>query len=94
MAKVATNLSIEAELKQQSIELFSDLGMDLSTAVPLFLKQSVRVQGIPFIIGRSTPNEETISAMNEYYMVRERPEQYKRYSSLEEAREDVLAGRK
>ena len=90
MPKVATNLSIEADLKQKSIELFSDLGMDLSTAVTLFLKQSLRVQGIPFLIERNTSNADTISAMNEYYMVKEHPERYKRYSSFKEAREDVL----
>ena len=32
MAKVSTNISLDADLKRSSQELFSDLGMDLSTA--------------------------------------------------------------
>ena len=39
MAKVSTNISLDADLKRSSQELFSDLGMDLSTAVTIFLKQ-------------------------------------------------------
>ena len=41
MAKVSTNISLDADLKRSSQELFSDLGMDLSTAVTIFLKQAV-----------------------------------------------------
>lgn len=39
MAKVSTSISIDAEVKAQAQELFSDLGLDLSTAINLFLKQ-------------------------------------------------------
>lgn len=43
MAKVSTNISLDENLKKASQELYSDLGMDLSTAVTIFLKQSLRV---------------------------------------------------
>ena len=66
MPKTATNLSIDSDIKQQSIELFADLGMDLSTAVNVFLRQALRVQGFPFVVARDDPNEESIAAMNEY----------------------------
>ena len=49
MAKVSTNISLDADLKKASQELFSDLGMDLTTAVTVFLKQSLRVQGLSLI---------------------------------------------
>ncbi len=90
MAKVSTNISLDADLKKQSQELFSDLGMDLTTAVTLFLKQAVRVQGIPFILTREAPNAETITAMNEYYEMKAHPENYKKYSSFREAMNEVL----
>ena len=38
MSKSSTNLSLDPELKKASIELFNDLGLDLSSAVTLFLK--------------------------------------------------------
>jgi DNA-damage-inducible protein J len=43
------------------------LGLDLTTAITLFLKQAVREQAIPFEIKRDMPNAETIAAMNEFY---------------------------
>ena len=91
MAKVPTNLSIDADLKQQSIALFSELGMDLSTAVTIFLKQSIRVQGLPFVVSKDVPNADTIAAMNEYYMIKDHPERYKRYSSFKDALNEILS---
>ena len=55
MAKVNTNISLDPELKRSAQELYADLGLDLSTAVTIFLKQSLRVGGIPFAVVRSVP---------------------------------------
>ncbi len=90
MAKVSTNISLDADLKKASQELYSDLGMDLTTAVTIFLKQSLRVQGLPFSVTRENPNAETAAAMNEYYEMKAHPEKYKRYSSFREAMDEVL----
>ncbi len=51
MSVVSTNIKIESELKQDAQKLFETLGMTLSTAVNIFLRQAVREQGIPFRIG-------------------------------------------
>ncbi len=53
MAKVSTNLSIDADIKAEAQELFADLGIDLSTAVNMFLRQAVREGGIPFTISQN-----------------------------------------
>lgn len=45
MAKINTNISIDKELKQSAVALFSEFGLDLSTAITLFLQQSVREKG-------------------------------------------------
>lgn len=63
MAKVSTNISIDADVKKQAQELFAKLGMDLSTAVNIFLRQSIRSQSIPFEITAEIPNNVTFSAM-------------------------------
>ena len=89
--KVATNLSLDPDLKKEASVLFSDLGMDLSTAVSVFLKQAVRVQGFPFVITREPPNADTIAALNEYYLMKEHPEDYKDYSSFKDLMNEVLA---
>lgn len=48
------NIRIDDDLKKQADGLFSELGMNTSTAVILFMKQAVREGGIPFKITRST----------------------------------------
>jgi DNA-damage-inducible protein J len=90
MSKVSTNISLDFELKKASQELYADLGMDLSTAVTIFLKQSLRVQGIPFTVTRENPNAETVAAMNEYCAIKEHPENYKRCPSFNEATSEAL----
>lgn len=90
MARTSTNISLDPQLKHDSQELFADLGLDLSTAITLFLKQSLRVQGLPFSVTRENPNAETIAAMNEYYEMKAHPEKYKRYSSFKDAMDEVL----
>ena len=39
MAKVSANISLDAETKVQAQALLAELGLDLSTAVNIFLKQ-------------------------------------------------------
>ena len=91
MAKSATNLSLDSEAKQTCIQLFSELGLDLSTAVNIFLKKCAKVHGIPFIVSTDEPNAETIAALNEYTMFKQHPEKYRRHSSFKEAMNEVLA---
>lgn len=67
MAGSTTNISIrmDSELKAQADALFAELGMNLSTAFNIFVRQSLREGGIPFEINLRQPNKETIAAMLE-----------------------------
>ena len=67
MARNTTNISIrmDADLKAQADALFSKLGMNLSTAFNIFVRQSLREGGIPFEVRLEKPNKETIAAMLE-----------------------------
>lgn len=59
MAKISTNISIDADTKSKAQELLADLGLDLSTAVNIFLRQLVRENAFPFVIGREKePNND------------------------------------
>lgn len=64
MKSVNVTIRVDEELKKQADFLFSDLGMSLSTAFNIFLKQSVREQGMPFKISRNVPNAVTLAAMD------------------------------
>ena len=65
MAGTTTNISIrmDSELKAQADALFAELGMNLSTAFNIFVRQSLREGGIPFEISRHRPNARTIAAI-------------------------------
>ena len=56
MKSVNVTVRIDEELKKQADLLFDDLGMSLSTAFNIFLRQSVREQQMPFAISRNVPN--------------------------------------
>lgn len=62
-----TNISIrmDSELKSAAEQLYSELGMNLTTAFNIFVRQSLREGGIPFKITTETPNKETVAAMLE-----------------------------
>lgn len=65
MANNTTNLNIriDTELKKQAEQLFSELGMNMTTAINVFVRQAVRQGGIPFAINLEVPNNETLAAM-------------------------------
>ena len=63
MPKKSTNISIDTEIKAKAQALLADLGLDLSTAVNIFLRQMVRENAIPFTIRRDEPNELTATAI-------------------------------
>jgi len=65
MAAASTNIKIDPELKRQAQDLFKDLGLNLTSAITLFLTQSVREQAIPFRVGKNVPNSETVKALEE-----------------------------
>ena len=84
------NVRVDVALKQEAEALFSDLGLNMSTAVTMFLRSAVRHNGIPFELRRSVPNAETRAALAEYKEMRAHPERYKRYHSVDEMMSEVL----
>lgn len=53
MANINVTIRMDEQLKAQAEELFSDLGLSLSSAITMFAKQAVREQRIPFEIKRT-----------------------------------------
>ena len=63
MKTVNVTFRVEQDVKNQADALFDELGLSLSTAFNIFLRQSIREQGLPFTVTRQTPNAVTIAAM-------------------------------
>ncbi len=90
MAKVSTNITIDAETKAKAQAILADFGMDLSTAVNIFLKQMIYEGAIPFAISREVPNKVTLDAMKEAHKMFISPDSYKKYNSVDSMMEDIL----
>ena len=52
MAQINVNIRMDSEVKQEAEQLFDSLGMNMTTAFNIFIRQSVRIGGIPFKIRR------------------------------------------
>ena len=90
MAGSTTNISIrmDSELKAQADALFNELGMNISTAFNIFVRQSLREGRIPFDISLNQPNKETVAAMLEAERIAKDPS-VKGYTNLDELAADL-----
>ena len=81
-----TNFSVrmDSDIKKQCEALYGELGINLTTAINVFLRQSLRVGGFPFDVRIEQPNKETIEAILEAERI-VRNQSAKRYSDVEEA---------
>lgn len=84
MASTNFSVRMDSELKKQCEALYGELGMNLTTAINVFLRQSLRVGGFPFEVRLEQPNAETIAAMQEAERIARDPET-ERYTDVEEA---------
>lgn len=73
MATTNINVRVDSTLKQEAEALFNDLGLNLSSAINMFLRSAVIHDGIPFEIKRRTPNAETKAALKEYEEMKKNP---------------------
>lgn len=80
-----TNFSVrlDSDIKKQCETLYGELGVNLKTAINVFLRQSLRVGAFPFDVRIEQPNKETIAAMLEAEHIARDPS-VKRYSEVEE----------
>lgn len=90
MAIIDYSIKIDSDLKQHAEELFATLGLTISSATNLFLRQVIKENGISFMIRKKIPNDETLEAINEIKLMKENPELGKTYSDVDEMMEDLL----
>lgn len=89
MATAVLQTRVDTSIKQEAENLFASLGMDMTTAIRLFLKQSINQQRLPFDIVPPQYNfsEETLAAIEEARKISKDPSA-KAYSSVRELLED------
>ena len=80
----ATNLNIRTDkaIKEQAEQIFNELGLNMTTAINLFLRTAIREHGIPFELKLDVPNDTTAAAIEEGINLLADPSA-PRYSSME-----------
>ncbi len=86
-----TQIRIDSEIKKQANELFATLGLDMSTAVNLFLHQCVLRGGLPFRVEQPRYSDEALEAMAEAIRISKDPNA-KGYTSMDEIKEALMKG--
>ena len=89
MATAVLQTRVDEDTKKKAEKLFASLGLDTTTAIRLFLKQSVNQQRIPFDIvpPQESFSEKTLAAVKEAKRISRDPK-VKSYSSAKELLED------
>ena len=83
MATVPTQIRIDADTKRQAAVLFDQLGIDMSSAVNLFLHQCVMRGGLPFAVEVPQYNQSALDAMAEARKI-SRDQNVPGYTSMED----------
>ena len=88
MATTNVTIRMDKNLKMQADELFSALGLNMSTAMGVFCRQAVRLGRIPFELAVDMPNVETLAAIDD---VNNNRNMSKAYDNMEELMRDLNA---
>lgn len=89
MASVPVQIRIDRDIKQQAAALFSQLGLDMSSAVNVFLRQCLLCGGLPFSVAvprddaRAVFRQPVLEAMDEARRISRDPN-VKGYTDLSE----------
>ncbi|MGN1406524.1 MAG: type II toxin-antitoxin system RelB/DinJ family antitoxin [Erysipelotrichaceae bacterium] len=65
MSTTNLNIRTDKDVKEQAEAIFNELGLNLTTAINIFLRTAIREHGIPFELKLEVPNETTAKAIEE-----------------------------
>lgn len=65
MATTNLNIRTDKAIKDQAEIIFNELGLNMTTAINMFLRTAIREHGIPFELKLDVPNEVTAAAIEE-----------------------------
>jgi DNA-damage-inducible protein J len=79
---------MDSDVKKECESLYNELGVNLTTAINVFLRQSLRSGGFPFDVRLERPTKETVAAMREAERIAHDPS-VKGYTDVEEALQEL-----
>jgi len=90
MATTSMNIRMDSSIKRDAQQIFAELGMDMTTAVNIFLRQAIRQRGLPFEVKLDTPNADTLDALEEVRQMKQNPEFGKTYTDVDVMMKELL----
>ena len=86
----SVNIRIDPEIKKKAEAIFKGLGITPTTAITMFYIQTIRNNGIPFVLKLEAPNEETLEAIKEAEeMEKDHSKRSRIFKSVDELMEDL-----
>ena len=91
MKTITIQTRIDTNLKKSAENILSSIGLDITSAIRLFLTQCVVQRRLPFqAVAPEEPNEETLAAMQEAEDIASGKVKSKGYDDVDELIEDIL----
>lgn len=87
----AINIQVDSETKKEATAILNDLGLSMSTAINLFLRQIIKTDGLPFEVKNPKPSRQLIKALKEAEEMINNPDKYPSYSNREELKKALLS---
>lgn len=84
------NVNVPSDVKEEATNLFNSLGLNMSTAINMFLKKAIFERGIPFEV-KQQPSKEFTEALKELDYMEKHPNEYKSYNNIEELKKALLS---
>lgn len=85
------NVNVDAKNKEAATNILKSLGLNMSTAINMFLAQIVKRDGIPFEVVNPKPSKDMIEALKEAEQIIKNSEQYPGYTNREDLKKALLS---
>ena len=83
MSKTSMSIRLDSEVKEQAQQVFNNLGMDMTTAINIFLRQAIQYQGLPFDV-RLDENRKLLEVLTDLDQNRNMSQSFESVSGLME----------
>ncbi|VTS73086.1 type II toxin-antitoxin system RelB/DinJ family antitoxin [Streptococcus australis] len=83
MSKTSMSIRLDSEVKEQAQQVFNNLGMDMTTAINIFLRQAIQYQGLPFDV-RLDENRKLLEVLRDLNQNRNMSQSFESVSDLME----------
>ena len=83
------NVNVPTDVKEESSIIFNNLGLNMSSAINMFLKKVIYENGIPFEV-KLKPSKNLKDALAELDNMEKHPENYKVYNDVDKMFKDIL----